>query len=76
MTQQACHLSWQLQDGAITARYLIHDRDSKFPPGFDAVYQSEGTPIIRTPYRGFRWVVMSSGELRPINRGRSTGTCQ
>ena len=22
------HLSWHLQDGTITARYLIHDRDS------------------------------------------------
>src|ERR671933_1381262 len=29
VTQQARHLSWQLQDGEITARYLIHDRDGK-----------------------------------------------
>src|SRR5215210_927749 len=27
VTQQARHLSWQLQDGAISARYLIRDRD-------------------------------------------------
>ncbi len=51
MTQQARHLSWQLQDGAITARYLIHDRDGKLPPSFDAVFQSEGLEIVRTPYR-------------------------
>ncbi len=51
VTQQARQLSWQIQDGAITARYLIHDRDSKFVPGFDAVFQSEGVEIVRTPYR-------------------------
>ena len=51
MTQQERHLSWQLQDGDITARYLIRDRDSKFVPAFDAVFQSEGVEIIRTPYR-------------------------
>ena len=51
VTQQAQHLSWQLQDGAITARYLIRDRDSKFVPSFDAVFQSEGVEIVRTPYR-------------------------
>ncbi len=51
VTQQARHLSWQLQDGAVTARYLIHDRDSKFTPGFDAVLQSEGVEVVKTPYR-------------------------
>ena len=51
MTQQAQHLSWQLQDGALSARYLIRDRDSKFVPAFDTVFQSEGVEIIRTPYR-------------------------
>src|SRR5919202_3494096 len=51
VTQQARHLSWQLQDGAISARYLIRDRDSKFVPAFDTVFQSEGVEIIRTPYR-------------------------
>src|SRR5918912_1665448 len=50
VTQQARHLSWQFQDGAITARYLIHDRDTKFVPAFDAVFRSEGVEIIRTPY--------------------------
>ena len=51
VTQQARHVSWQLQDGAITARYLIHDRDSKFVPSFDAVFCSEGVEIVRTPYQ-------------------------
>jgi putative transposase len=47
VTQQAR----QLPDGVITARYLIHDRDSTFVPGFDAVFRSEGVEIVRTPYR-------------------------
>ncbi len=51
MTQQARNLSWQLQDSEIAARYLIRDRDSKFVPAFDAVFQSEGVEILRTPYR-------------------------
>ena len=51
VTQQARQLSWQLQDGEVTARYLIHDRDSKFAPGFDAVFRSEGIEVVRTPYR-------------------------
>jgi putative transposase len=51
VTQQARQMSWHLQDGEVTARYLIHDRDSKFVPAFDAVFQSEAVAIIRTPYR-------------------------
>jgi putative transposase len=51
VTQQARQVSWQLQDGQITARYLIHDRDSTFVSGFDAVFRSEGVGIVRTPYR-------------------------
>jgi transposase InsO family protein len=51
VTQQARHLSWQLQDGELAARYLIHDRDSKFISGFDAIFRSEGVEIVHTPYR-------------------------
>jgi putative transposase len=51
VTQRARQLSWQLQDGQVAARYLIHDRDSKFPPAFDSVFRSEGVEIVRTPYR-------------------------
>src|SRR3712207_3902929 len=51
VTQQARHLSWQIQDAALPMRYLIHDRDSKFVPAFDTVFASEGVEVIRTPYR-------------------------
>ena len=42
VTQQARHLSWQIQDAALPVRYVIHDRDSKFVPAFDTVFASEG----------------------------------
>ena len=51
VTQQARQLSWQLQEGEVAARYLLHDRDSKFAPAFDTVFRSEGIEIVRTPYR-------------------------
>jgi putative transposase len=51
VTQQARQLGWQLQDGEIAARYLIHDRDGKFAPGFDVVFRSEGVEAVHTPYR-------------------------
>ncbi len=43
--------SWELQDGALSPRFLIRDRDAKFPPSFDTVFGSEGVTIVRTPYR-------------------------
>ena len=36
---------------ATAARFLIHDRDSKFSNVFDEVFRSEGIEIIRTPFR-------------------------
>ena len=51
VTQQARQLSWAIHDGELAARYLIHDLDSKFAPGFDAVFRSEGVEVVRTPYR-------------------------
>jgi putative transposase len=50
-SQQARQRAWSLTEGATPARFLIHDRDSKFSRHFDDVVRSEGVQIIRTPFR-------------------------
>jgi putative transposase len=50
VTQQARNVAWSLQQPATTARYLIHDRDSKFTHAFDEVFRSEGVEVVRTPF--------------------------
>jgi hypothetical protein len=47
--QQPPNLLIDLDDRDRQARFLIHDRDKKFPPAFDAIFASEGFSIIRTP---------------------------
>jgi putative transposase len=51
VTQQARQLAWTLQEAGASPRFLIHDRDAKFPPAFDTVFAAEGLQIVRTPYR-------------------------
>ncbi len=51
VTQQARQFSWTIQDEALPLRFLIHDRDAKFPVTFDNVFTAEGIDIIRTPYQ-------------------------
>jgi transposase InsO family protein len=62
-TQQARQFSWQIQDGHVSARFLIHDRDTKFTSAFDTVFTSKDVTIIQTPLRALnanafaeRWV--------------------
>jgi putative transposase len=44
-------LVWELEEDQLSIRFLIHDRDTKFTAAFNAVFQSEGIEIIRTPFR-------------------------
>ena len=50
-TQQARNVTWAIQDGSLPARVLLHDRDGKFPPSFDAVFRSEGLEVVQTAPR-------------------------
>jgi putative transposase len=49
--QQARQLAWSLPERATPARFLIHDRDSKFTRAFDEASRSEDVEIMRTPFR-------------------------
>ena len=49
MLQQARNLLIELDDRDRRVRFLIHDRDAKFPRAFDALLASEEIKVIRTP---------------------------
>ena len=49
VTQQARNLALGLDARTKPARFLIRDRDTKFPRSFDMVLSSEGMRVIRTP---------------------------
>ena len=51
VTQQARQFAWTLQEHPSRFRFLIRDRDSKFTLNFDAVFDSEGIRVIKTPLR-------------------------
>ena len=51
VTQQARNLAWTLQEAEAPPCFLIHDRDAKFPPTFDAVFAAAGIAVVRMPYR-------------------------
>jgi hypothetical protein len=49
MLQQAGNLLMELDDHDRKVRFLIHDRDAKFPRAFDALLTNDGIKVIRTP---------------------------
>jgi putative transposase len=49
VTQQARNLA--IEDRLDAVRFLIHDRDSKYPWSFDEVFRTEGVRIVRSPVR-------------------------
>lgn len=49
MLQQARNLLMELEESDRGVRFLIHDRDAKFPRAFDALLASEKIKVIRTP---------------------------
>ncbi len=51
VTQQARQMSWTVQEELLPSRFLIHDRDAKFPISFDRVFEADAVRVIRTPFR-------------------------
>jgi putative transposase len=51
MLQQARNLLMDVDDRDRQVRFLIHDRDAKFPRAFDALLANDGVKVIRTPVR-------------------------
>jgi putative transposase len=51
VTQQARNLLMDLDGHTEKIKLLIRDRDSKFVAAFDAVFQSAGIQIIKSPVR-------------------------
>lgn len=49
--QQARNMCMAAQDDALSARYLIRDRDAKFTRGFDDVFRGEGIIPLKLPPR-------------------------
>jgi len=70
VAQQARNFLMDLGDRAAELMFLVRDRDSKFTGVFDAVFASEGMPILRTPVRALqanaiaeRWIATARREL-------------
>src|SRR5207247_7872270 len=51
MLQQARNLLMELDEHDLQVRFLIHDRDAKFPRAFDAFLESDRIKVIRTPVK-------------------------
>jgi putative transposase len=54
VTQQARNLVLQRSELDGGYRFLLRDRDSKFPPAFDEVFGSAASKVIRTPVKAPR----------------------
>jgi hypothetical protein len=51
VTQQARQMTWEVEDRALSMKYLIRDHDTKFTGSFDTVFEGSGIEIINIPYQ-------------------------
>ncbi len=51
VTQQARNVTSDLADEAITTKFLVGDRDTKYVASFDNAFRAEGAEILQTPHR-------------------------
>jgi putative transposase len=51
VTQAARNMAMDLQNAGTRAKFLIRDRDVRYPASFDAVLQAEGIKVIQTGVR-------------------------
>jgi putative transposase len=79
VTQCARNVTADLGDAGVDVKYLLRDRDTKFGPGFDAVWEGQGASILRSPVRApnanaiaERWIRTARSEStdRMLNFGR------
>lgn len=51
VNQQARNFLWQFEESGYPARYRIRDRDSKYTHVLNAIFETEGIEVIKTPVR-------------------------
>ncbi len=66
VTQQARQMSWRIQEELLPIRFLIHDRDIKFPVAFDNVFAADDIKIIQTPFRSPRANAFAERWIRSV----------
>jgi len=54
VTQQARNVCAELSERSMPVKFLIRDRDAKFPRSFDDVFRADGIRIVKTPIRAPR----------------------
>jgi putative transposase len=68
VTQQARNLMWHLDEAERRPTLLIHDRDTKFPASFDAVFRAEGVRVVRTPVQAPRANAIAERWVETVRR--------
>jgi putative transposase len=51
VTQQARHMTWELEERDPPMKYLIRDHDTRFTQSFDTVFEAAGIEIVNIPYQ-------------------------